>query len=344
MHPPLLAVSLGCPAGIGPEVAVRAAAELRAARCVLVGDPAVVRAAAELRAVSLRRLVPVASRREMDRLGPREIGVFACGAALGQAAVPGKPDGAAGAAQLRWIDRACDLVLSGACDALVTGPVSKAHVVASGAPGARRFRGHTEHLARRTGAAEVIMAFRSQKLTTALVTTHLPLHAVPGAITPGAVARACFWLADLLARLGASRPRVAVAGLNPHAGESGLLGSEEQTGIVPGMRAARVRLRRAGSAAELVGPVGAETAFRLAAAGAYDGVVAMYHDQATIACKLLGFGEAVNVTLGLPIVRTSVDHGTAYDLAGTGRASARGMRSAMELATLLVAGPRASRH
>jgi 4-hydroxy-L-threonine phosphate dehydrogenase PdxA len=124
---------------------------------------------------------------------------------------------------------------------------------------------------------------------------------------------------------------VAVAGLNPHAGEGGLLGDEEQTILGPGLEVARERARRAGLEARFSGPQGAETAFRQGAAGGLDGVVAMYHDQATIPMKLLGFGEAVNVSLGLPVVRTSVDHGTGYEIAGTGRADARGLRLALEL-------------
>jgi 4-hydroxy-L-threonine phosphate dehydrogenase PdxA len=170
------------------------------------------------------------------------------------------------------------------------------------------------------------------------VTTHLPLARVPRAITPAAVASASFWLADLLARLATrgKRPRVAVVSLNPHAGEGGLLGGEEARAIVPGIALARKRAARAGVRCDFAGPVPAETAFRVAAAGGYDGVVAMYHDQATIPMKLVGFGEAVNVSLGLPIVRTSVDHGTAYDIAGKGVADARGMMEAMGLAVRLV--------
>ncbi len=223
----------------------------------------------------------------------------------------------------------------GIAAALVTGPVSKKAVAGSGAPGSERFRGHTEHLAERLGAAEVVMAFSSQKLTTALVTTHLPLAAVPAAITPEAVATTTYWITRLCQALGRARPRLAVAALNPHAGEGGLLGDEETTRIGPGIAMARARLAAEGLAAEISGPLGAETALRLAARGAYDGVVTMYHDQATIPSKLLGFGEAVNVTLGLPIVRTSVDHGSAYDLAVTGKADARGMREVLVLAVLL---------
>jgi len=249
---------------------------------------------------------------------------------------PGAPTPASGAAQLRWIDAACDLVSTQDADALVTGPVSKEAIVRSKARGASSFRGHTEHLKKRLKAREVVMAFWSPELVTSLVTTHLPLSRVPRAITPARVSTATYWLARLLVRLAPRKPaRLAVAALNPHAGEGGLLGSEEEHRIAPGVALARTRLRRARVAAEVTGPVAAETAFRLAMARQWDGVVAMYHDQATIPMKLSGFGDAVNVSLGLPIVRTSVDHGTAYDRAGLWTADARGMSSAIALAARL---------
>ncbi|EYF08855.1 4-hydroxythreonine-4-phosphate dehydrogenase PdxA [Chondromyces apiculatus] len=334
MKAPLLAISLGCPSGVGPEVAVVAAARSTGARCLLVGDEAVIRRAAALRRVAQKRIERV-DRAGLSRLAPGTVGILAESAALPRPSAYGEPGKADGAAQLAWIDQATDLVRQGYAQALVTGPVSKLAIATSGAPGSEAFLGHTEHLARRLGAREVTMAFASDDLVTALVTTHLPLSAVPEAVTPKEVARATFWLGRLLHDLGRASPKIAVAALNPHAGEGGLLGDEEQHKLTPGIRRARRRLTTAGVPAEILGPVGAETAFRLAAKGVYDGVVAMYHDQATIPSKLLGFGEAVNVTLGLPIVRTSVDHGTAHDVAGTGRADARGMREAIALAVRL---------
>lgn len=327
---PALAVSVGCPSGIGPEVAVRGAARTPTARCLLVGDEQVIRAAARRARVGQRRLVLCD---DPHRLEPGQIGIYAQSSSLPSPPTLGEPDAKGGAAQVAWIDQATDLVTRRACRALVTGPVSKAAIASSVGRAAKRFRGHTEHLARRLGAEEVVMAFRSSQLTVSLVTTHLPLAKVSRAITSDAVAGACFWLGDLLARLEPGPRRIAVAALNPHAGEGGLLGDEEVTRIAPGMKAARVRLKRRG--VTLDGPLGAETAFRRAAAGDYDGVVAMYHDQATIPLKLLGFGEAVNVTLGLPIIRTSVDHGTAYDRAASGGASSLGMEAALALAASL---------
>ena len=179
------------------------------------------------------------------------------------------------------------------------------------------------------------MAFWASELTIALVTTHVPIARVARALTPAGVAAAVYWTADLAVRLGRKKPYLAVAGLNPHAGEDGLLGTEEPRVIAPGIALARKRLARARIAAVIAGPIGAETAIRYARAGRYDAVIAMYHDQATIPMKLVGFGEAVNVTLGLPIIRTSVDHGTGYDIAGKGKAEARGMQAAIELAVRL---------
>ena len=330
-----LAVSVGCPSGIGPEVCVLAAASSSrrspSEEVLLVGDVEAVRRAAKARGVRARIDAvsePVFSRgpihvwQPTKSLAPRDREL-------------GRPSRAGGAAQLAWIDAACDLASSGRADALVTGPVSKAAIASSGAvtrdPEARQFLGHTEHLQRRLGAREVVMAFASDELVTALVSTHIPLSAVPRAVTAASVATATFWLADFVARRTARRARIVVAALNPHAGEHGRIGRDE-TRIAAGIARAKKRI---GRRATIDGPVPAETAFRLAARGEWDGVVAMYHDQATIPMKLLGFGEAVNVTLGLPIVRTSVDHGTAYDRAARFDADPRGMIAAMALAAEL---------
>jgi 4-hydroxythreonine-4-phosphate dehydrogenase len=251
----------------------------------------------------------------------------------------GAPSRRGGAAQLAWVDAACDLARKGEARAMVTGPVSKEAIVRSTAPGSKGFIGHTEHLARRLGAREVVMAFWTPHFTTALVTTHLALRDVPRTLTRTNVAAATFWLAELLHQVSSrngqkKKPRIALAGLNPHAGEHGLFGDEEARVLAPGLALAARRLRTRRIHVELEGPIPAETVFRVAGER-YDGAVALYHDQATIPMKILGFGEAVNVSLGLPIVRTSVDHGTAYDLAGRGRAKAPGMKSAIRLAALL---------
>jgi 4-hydroxythreonine-4-phosphate dehydrogenase len=319
-------------------VAVLAASE-SPERILLVGDFGVVARAARLKGLGADRFVRVSHAAQAASLARGRIGVLEPTFPLAKDEMrPGAPSTAGGAAQLAWIDVACDLARSGEARAMVTGPVSKDAIARSGAPGSRGFLGHTEHIQRRLGAREVVMAFYSEALTTALVTTHLPLRKVPGAITKAGVARTTFWLVDLLVRLAAGTkrpPRVAIAALNPHAGEHGLLGDEESRIVAPAIALARRRVRSKGLAAVLEGPVAAETAFRLAADKQFDGVVALYHDQATIPMKLLGFGEAVNLSLGLPIVRTSVDHGTAYDRAGKGTADADGMRAAIALAARL---------
>ena len=340
-----LAVSIGCPCGIGPEVSLRGALALAAsdpaARLLLVGDLGALRAAARVAGVDPARLVRVEPMYPWVTSAAGTLPVLQPGASLkASERRPGHPERASGAAQLAWIDAATDLVSSGQADALVTGPVSKDAIARSGAKGSRGFLGHTEHLAARLDAPEVTMAFHNGSLTTSLVTTHLPLSAVARAIKPAAVARAAYWTAWLVDRLHdarkARRARIAVAALNPHAGENGLLGPEEERSLTPGIALARRRIADSGFAIDLVGPVPAESAFRIAANGGFDAVVAMYHDQATIPMKLLGFGEAVNISLGLPIIRTSVDHGTAYDRAGKGTADPRGMIEAMNLAARLV--------
>jgi 4-hydroxythreonine-4-phosphate dehydrogenase len=317
-----LALSVGCPSGVGPEIAVEAAAR-SSCPLVLVGDETQLREIALSAGLSLDGhsfLTPGEPLPASER-------------------VPGAPSPRGGAFQLACIDAALDLVTSGRASALVTGPVSKAVIAASGAPSAASFRGHTEHLQARLAAPEVVMAFHMEGLVTALVTTHLALRSVPDAIDPDGVARATFWLGWLLDRLGTPQPRVTVAALNPHAGENGLLGDEESTVIAPGLVRARERLVQASLGEVIVdGPMGAETAYRRMKDGGTDGVVAMYHDQATIPMKLLGFGEAVNVSLGLPIIRTSVDHGTGYDRAGQRTADPRGLAAAIDLARRLVRG------
>ncbi|MBK7395191.1 MAG: 4-hydroxythreonine-4-phosphate dehydrogenase PdxA [Myxococcales bacterium] len=313
-----LAISMGCPGGIGPEVTLRALLE-DAGEALVFGDVALLQARAATLGVDLGRL-----RARLVQVGP-PLSVDARSA--------GRWTKEGGAAQLAYVDAALDAVLAGEASAIVTAPVSKAAVQAGGAAG---FLGHTEHFGARLGS-ETVMAFWEPNLTLSLATTHLPLSAVAGALDSEQVARAAFHTARLLDALGVDGELdVAVLALNPHAGEEGLLGDEEGRVIAPGIVAARERLRAAGSSRRLVGPLPAESAIRRAARDhAHGACVAMYHDQATIPSKLLAFGEAVNVTLGMPVVRTSVDHGTAYDRAGQGTADPRGMAAAIGLARRL---------
>jgi 4-hydroxythreonine-4-phosphate dehydrogenase len=337
-----LALSVGCPCGVGPEVSVAAAAKSKAARVLLVSSMAAVVRAARAKKIATSRFVLLDDPDDAWTLPAGKLGVWNPVADRYDApGAFGAPTAKDGAAQLAWIDAACDLAAAGRADAMVTGPVSKEVIAGSKAPGAARFLGHTEHLQRRLHSREVVMAFAGETFSTSLVTTHLPLAKVPRAITAEAVARSAYWLAWLcLARKGTrGNVRIAVASLNPHAGEGGLLGGEEERAIAPGILRAARRLGPLAARVAFDGPLGAETAYRKASRGAYDGVVAMYHDQATIPMKLLGFGEAVNVSLGLPIVRTSVDHGTGYDIAGKGLADPTGMAHALALGARLARVP-----
>lgn len=329
---PLLVVSTGCPAGIGPEVSVAAAAKVKSGAKVLLGDEATLRRAAQLVGVAQRKLV-----RWDGRARDTSLVYFAqVGDELGERdRAAGKPNARAGEAQLEYVEAGFTLVKSSQRAALVTAPVSKAAIAHCGLARAKSFLGHTEWLQAMDGADTSVMCFWSERLATSLVTTHVPIAKVPRELTPDGVAAATVELARLLQKLGKRRPNLAVASLNPHAGESKLLGGEEARAIAPGIERARKQL---GRGATLSGPVGAETAYRKASGGGFDGVVAMYHDQATIPMKLLAFGDAVNVTAGLSIVRTSVDHGTAYDIAWQGKADAAGMVAALELGARIVKG------
>jgi len=313
---PRIAISLGDPAGVGPEIvaaAVMAAPAALRRRLVVFGD----RAPLE-RALSVRGGAGWPAEVEL-REGP------------GCDPEPGCPDERSGAAQVAYLEAAVAAAATGEVAALVTAPISKTWARRAGFA----FPGHTEMLAERLGAAEVAMAFVGPRLRVALATVHVPLREVAGRLTAARVASVTRMLAGALGRdLGVARPRLGVVGLNPHAGEGGLLGGEEAEVIAPGIAAAAAAL---GDAAEVGGPLVPDAAFRDAAAGRWDGLVAMYHDQALIPVKLLDFELAVNVTLGLPIVRTSPDHGTAYDIAGTGRARPDSFAAALRLADEILA-------
>ncbi len=331
-----LAVPVGDPAGVGPEVSVRASAAVcERDRVVLFGD------AARLEALAIVAGVDAARLRRVGAAGPFDLGVGQMGLAhvaswSDEAIVARRPTPDNGLAQLRALDAAVAAVRGDHARAIVTGPTSKEAISLAGEP----FVGQTEHLARAAGLADdqVTMMFLGPRLRTALVTTHLAVRAVPGALTEARVARTIEHLAEALVRLdgaGGRMLRLGVTGLNPHAGEGGLFGDEEARVIRPAMDAAMSRGPLRDGPIDLLGPMPAESAFRAAAGGALDGVVAMMHDQATIASKLLDFGQAVNVTWGLPFVRTSVDHGVAYDAAARGTARADGMVAALALACRL---------
>ncbi|HET9553484.1 MAG TPA: 4-hydroxythreonine-4-phosphate dehydrogenase PdxA [Anaeromyxobacteraceae bacterium] len=313
-----IAISLGDPSGIGPEVTAAALRELGGeVEPILCGDPGLLDRGLD------RLRLPVIAPGERAPKG----GAFVAVTSLPASALrPGRPAPAGGAAQLAFLTAAFDYVANGAAAALCTAPVSKAQV-ARALPG---FVGHTEWLEARCGADRSVMMLAGERLKVALVTNHLPLSKVRRALTPALIAEtiAVTWRA-LRDDLGVARPRLALAAWNPHAGESGKVGDEESRLLLPALALAR----RARTPCD--GPFPADSVFFRAALGEFDAVVALYHDQGLIPVKLLDsvMGDpAVNVTLGLPIVRTSPDHGVAYSLAGTGKASAASMVAALRLA------------
>ncbi len=233
-------------------------------------------------------------------------------------AKPGKPDAAGARAQFAYLKSAADAVEAGACVSLCTAPLSKAQVASTGV----RFTGHTEYLAERF-RRRVLMMLAGSRLRVALATTHLPLKSVSGALSTDSLLADLKLLGQELGRWGVHDPKIAVCGLNPHAGESGQLGREDDDVIRPAVE----RARKAGVRA--YGPFAADSLFPRAIDGGYDAVLAMYHDQGLVALKLLHFEDGVNATLGLPFLRTSPDHGVAYDIAGKGLANASSMEEAL---------------
>jgi 4-hydroxythreonine-4-phosphate dehydrogenase len=283
---PRIAITVGDPAGIGPEVAAAAAAD---SRVIAACDPIV--------------------------YAPHGTGPF----------TPGVLTGEAGRAAHDTIVRAVDDARNRRVEAIATGPVSKEAFRLAGLP----WKGHTDLLAHLTGADHVAMMFHSPSLRVVLATVHIPLADVPRELTRASLEATIQLTARELPRFGVERPRIAVAGLNPHAGEHGLFGDEEETALAPAIAACCAR------GIGVSGPFPGDTVFLRAHRGEFDVVIACYHDQGLIPVKLLAFGEAVNVTLGLPIVRTSVDHGTAFDIAGKGTANPESMIAAVLLAARL---------
>ena len=312
-----LAISPGDPAGVGPEITVRAVADRRDLAVVICGDADWLAARFEARGIATH------AHRSDHPYAVGEVGLVDCARWSEDLVGARGPTAAGGRAQIAGLDAAIDRVIAGEASALVTGPTSKEAVVSGGTP----FTGQTEHLAARSGLAsdDVTMLFLGPRLRVGLATTHLAVRDAVDAITVPRVVRTIRHLGEALRCEGIPRPRLVVTGLNPHAGEGGLFGHEEQRVVGPACET----VRAASFAGEIIGPMGAETAFRLAAAGEIDGVATMLHDQATIASKLLDWGEAVNVTWGLPFLRASVDHGVAYDAAAGGNADPSGMAAAI---------------
>lgn len=309
---PLIAVTSGEPAGIGPELCLRLAGPRTDARLVVLGDRHLLAERAAQLGLDVQ-LVDYAAGEASQPLPPQTLVV--CHMPLRTASVAGELATVNGPYVLELLDRALAGCQSGEFAAMATAPVHKGVINAAGIP----FTGHTEYLADETGTPLVVMMLAGETprgpLRVALATTHLPLKDVPAAITADVLTQTLRILdTDLKTKYGIARPRILVAGLNPHAGEGGYLGREEIEVITPVL----TQLRAEGM--QLSGPYPADTMFTPPILAQGDAVLAMYHDQGLTALKYATFGQGINVTLGLPIIRTSVDHGTALELAGTGRA------------------------
>ena len=318
-----LAVTCGDPAGIGPDLVLDLPARFPQQPLVLIGDREVLAQRAKLlgKTPHLHDWQP-GQPATRDPLNPDAVCVWHTPA--GAPVTAGQPDPATGRGTLDMLTRAAQGCLDGTFAAMVTAPVAK-NMICDGADPA--FTGHTEFLAEQAGADKVVMMLTAKGLRVALATTHLPLSRVPAAITEASLTRTLTILRDdLIRKYRIPTPRILVLGLNPHAGEGGHLGREELDVIIPTL----ARLRAEGM--QLTGPLPADTAFQPHWLAQHDAVLAMYHDQGLPVLKYAGFGEAINITLGLPFIRTSVDHGTAFELAGTGKASAGSLIAATGLA------------
>jgi len=303
----VIAVTSGEPAGIGPDICLKLASDATGARVVVLGDRELLAA----RAAQLGL--------DIGKLAIRHI-------PLRRPAVPGLLDAGNAPYVLDMLDAACAGCLRGEFAAMVTAPVHKGIINEAGIA----FTGHTEYLAEKTATPRVVMMLAGAGLRVALATTHLPLKDVPAAITRSDLETTIRILhADLTGKFGIAKPRILVAGLNPHAGESGHMGREEIDVIAPVLE----KLRNEGM--NLAGPLPADTLFTHGVLAGSDAQLAMYHDQGLAVLKYAAFEDGINITLGLPIIRTSVDHGTALDLAGTGRADPRSLFAAVKLAAEL---------
>ncbi len=324
VHRPLLAITMGDPAGIGPEVVLKALLDpevYKRARPLVIGDRQV-----------LERAAPWAGATQLDydvilrpgdgRYEPGVVTMLDLGLSAPDSYPIGQLTAEAGRAAVECVFRACDLAMAGSADAVVTAPLNKAAMHMAGF----HFAGHTELLAERTGAERVSMLLVGPTLRVIHVSTHVSLTEAIRRVTRRRVGEVLDTADDACRILGISHPRIAVAGLNPHASEDGLFGVEEAQEIVPAIEAARAR------GLDVSDPQPPDTVFLKATKGEWDIVVAMYHDQGHIPMKVLAFDTGVNVSIGLPIIRTSVDHGTAFDIAGTGRASEESMLAAIDVA------------
>lgn len=336
MSTPLIAITMGDPAGIGPEIIIKTFGDKKIftqCRPLVLGDERI------LSYTTRWMKTTVVIKKIMD---PEE-GEFKAGIMnlipltnlIPDDITVGRPQRKGGEAAYRYIEKGVKMAQAGSVDALVTAPLSKEALNSAGHP----FPGHTELLATMTGVEDQVMMLAGPRLRVALVTTHLSLREVPLALSTERIRRTIMitfqWLKEYF---GIKDPKLAVASLNPHAGEGGLFGSEEKKIIMPAIE----ECRQEGIA--VVGPLSPDSLFYYAAHGKYDAVVSMYHDQGLIPLKLLHFRDGVNITLGLPIIRTSVDHGTGYDIAGQGMADPTSLINAILMASKMALTKKESKY
>ncbi len=321
---PRLALTVGEPAGIGVDISLQLAQHALPAQLIAIADPAVLQQRAQQLGLNIiLEEYQVGAPRTPHRYGHLSVLPIKTHVPV----ITGQLDPRNADYVLSTLERACQGCIEDEFDAIVTAPVHKGVINQAGVP----FTGHTEFFAEKTNTEQVVMLLTTVGLSVALVTTHIPLARVPSAITPERLATTLRIVNhDFKSKFGIVEPRILVCGLNPHAGENGYLGDEEITIINPVLEQLRAEGMR------LIGAVPADTAFTPASLVNIDVVVAMYHDQGLAPLKQRGFGNTVNVTLGLPIIRTSVDHGTALELAGTGKASSDSLKMAVQVALDMV--------
>jgi 4-hydroxythreonine-4-phosphate dehydrogenase len=326
---PVIAVTMGDPCGIGPEVVCRAALEPRVrerCRLLVLGDQGALERALALPGLP-GSIQPLDSVESMGEEGDGIISLLPLTRLAEKDIRFGEPTAATGDAVYRYIVEAHRLASAGSVAAMATAPISKKVLQSAG----HNYPGHTELLAELSGTDDFVMMLAGERLRVTLVTIHESLRSVPDLITKESILKTIRITAAGLSRYFVQSPRIAVLALNPHGGEGGIFGREEKDIIAPAIRTAQEE------GINVAGPFPADTLFHFAVRGEYDAVVCMYHDQGLIPLKLLHFDDGVNVTLGLPVIRTSVDHGTAYDLAGTGKASAASMVAAILMAADMAA-------
>ncbi|HEJ9096717.1 TPA: 4-hydroxythreonine-4-phosphate dehydrogenase PdxA [Serratia odorifera] len=319
-----LVITPGEPAGVGPDLVIALAQQAWPVELVVCADPALLLA----RAQQLNLPLQLREYQPGSAAQPQQAGsLTVLPIALAAPAIAGQLDVSNSSYVVDTLARACDGCLNGEFAALITGPVNKSIINEAGVP----FSGHTEFFAERSQRDRVVMMLATEELRVALATTHLPLLAVPGAITEQSLHEVITILDhDLKTKFGIAQPQIYVCGLNPHAGEGGHMGREELDVIIPALTALRAR------GIALTGPLPADTLFQPKYLQHADAVLAMYHDQGLPVLKYQGFGRAVNITLGLPFIRTSVDHGTALELAGTGTTDVGSFKTALNLAIKMI--------